>query len=89
MTLRGEVTVTNPSGLHARPAARFVETARTFDSELSLGKDGRTGNAKSLVSVLRLGIVAGTTIEITADGPDEEQALAALMEVLRTLAAAE
>jgi phosphotransferase system HPr (HPr) family protein len=86
---RADVEVTNPSGLHARPAARFVEAARAFEATLSLQKDGRQGNAKSLVSVLKLGIGQGSLITLEADGPDEDRAVEELTALLRSLAEAE
>jgi phosphocarrier protein HPr len=86
MSRRAEVTVTNATGLHARPAARFVEAARSYECTLSVAKEGREGNAKSLVSVLRLGINQGSVITIDADGPDEDRAVAELREFLEALA---
>jgi phosphotransferase system HPr (HPr) family protein len=86
---REEVVVTNPTGLHARPAARFVELARGFESTVSIEKDGRQGNAKSLVSVLKLGINQGSLVALAAEGPDENRAVEALSELLRDLAETE
>jgi phosphocarrier protein HPr len=86
MSRRAEVQVTNPTGLHARPAARFVETARTFAATLSIEKDGRHGDAKSLIAVLRLGVDQGSVVALAADGPDEDRAIAELVELLVTLA---
>jgi phosphocarrier protein HPr len=86
MSKQQEVVVTNPSGLHARPAAQFVEAARSFESALSIHKDGRKGNGKSLVSVLKLGITKDSRILLEADGPDEEQAVQELTQFLESLA---
>jgi phosphocarrier protein HPr len=83
---RAELVVTNATGLHARPAARFVELARGFESSLKLEKDGRQGNAKSLVSVLKLGLAQGSVVALHADGPDEDRAVDELSELLKTLA---
>jgi phosphocarrier protein HPr len=86
MSAQREFVVSNESGLHARPASQFVETARRFESALSIEKDGRRGNGKSLVSVLKLGITKDSRIVVEADGPDEDQALLELGALLDTLA---
>jgi phosphotransferase system HPr (HPr) family protein len=78
------VTVQTPSGIHARPAAVFVETARRFSSELFLESQGRKGNCKSLVSVLKLGVAQGTVVAITAEGPDEAEAVEILVALLES-----
>lgn len=82
MSVSKSVVVTDPLGLHARPAAQFVEKARTFTSDLTIDKGGRKGNCKSLLSVLGLGISQGTEITLTATGDDEQGALEALLAVL-------
>jgi phosphocarrier protein HPr len=87
MSVQQEFLVSNASGLHARPAAQFVETARTFECDLSIAKDGKRGNGKSLVSVLKLGITKDSRIVVEADGPDEDQALLELAALLDALAA--
>jgi phosphotransferase system HPr (HPr) family protein len=76
------VTVQTPSGIHARPAAVFVETAKRFSSDLVLESQGRRGNCKSLVSVLKLGVTQGTVVAITAEGPDEAEAVETLVALL-------
>jgi phosphocarrier protein HPr len=85
MSARAEVVVTNASGLHARPAARFVEAARRFESSLSIEKDGRKGNGKSLVSLLKLGINKDSRIVLEADGADAEAAVSELTKLLDQL----
>ena len=75
------LTVNHPVGLHARPAAQFVQTASTFDSEITVAnktKESAAVNAKSILSVLTLGIHQGFEIEITAEGDDAGDALKAL-----------
>ena len=67
-----EVSVKNQVGLHARPATFFIQKANEFKSSVWVEKDERRVNAKSLLGVLSLGIVGGTTIRIMADGSDEE-----------------
>lgn len=76
-----EVTVGHPEGLHARPAARFVQTARRFHSRVWVVYNGREADAKSLLSLLALGAEQGAVITIRAEGEDAEQALEALEEV--------
>lgn len=79
------VTLTNPTGLHARPAARFVQTAQKFSgTRIKLIKDDKEVNAASIMEVLTLGAVQGTTLTIVADGPEEQAAVAALAGLIRT-----
>ena len=73
-----DVMVQNQVGLHARPATFFIQKANEFKSSIWVEKDERRVNAKSLLGVLSLGIVKGTSITIIADGSDEEEAVAAL-----------
>lgn len=81
-----EVTlvVRHKVGLHARPAAMFVQTAKQFKSEISVRKDDREANAKSILSILTLGVNQGSVITVKANGEDEEQALKALQELVET-----
>jgi len=76
------IVVTNKSGLHARPANLFTKTAATFQSKISVAKGDKSADAKSILKVLSLGINAGTELIISADGPDERQAVAALIELI-------
>ena len=75
------VTINNEVGLHARPATFFIQKANEFKSGIWLEKDERRVNAKSLLGVLSLGIVKGTTITLLADGADEKEAVTALREI--------
>ena len=77
-----EVTINNNVGLHARPATFFIQKANSYKSSIWVEKDDRKVNAKSLLGVLSLGIVCGTTINIIADGPDEQQAVDTLAELV-------
>lgn len=77
-----EITVKNEVGLHARPATYFIQKANEFKSGIWLEKDERRVNAKSLLGVLSLGIVKGTTITLLADGADEKEAVTALCELV-------
>lgn len=75
------LTVNHPVGLHARPAAQFVQTASKFDSEITVAnktKESAPVNAKSILSVLTLGVHQGFEIKVTADGADADEALEAL-----------
>ena len=77
-----EVTINNQVGLHARPATFFIQKANEFKSVIWVEKDDRRVNAKSLLGVLSLGIVKGTTINIIADGVDEAQAVETLADLI-------
>lgn len=77
-----EVLVCNQVGLHARPATFFIQKANEFKSGIWVEKDERRVNAKSLLGVLSLGITRGVNIIILADGPDEEQAVNALVDLI-------
>ena len=77
-----EVTVENQVGLHARPATFFIQKANEYKSSIWVEKEERRVNAKSLLGVLSLGIVGGTTITLIADGSDEKEAVEALAELI-------
>ena len=79
-----DVTVENQVGLHARPATFFIQKANEFKSSIWVEKEERRVNAKSLLGVLSLGIVVGTTIKIIADGQDEEAAVEALVKLVNS-----
>ena len=78
------VEVTNPVGLHARPATFFIQKANEFKSTIWVEKEGRRVNAKSLLGVLSLGISQNTTINIIADGADEELAVNSLVDLIES-----
>ncbi|MBQ9535535.1 MAG: HPr family phosphocarrier protein [Clostridia bacterium] len=77
-----EITITNQVGLYARPATFFIQKANEFRSTVMVEKDERKVNAKSLLGVLSLGITRGSTVTISAEGPDEEQAVNAICELV-------
>lgn len=77
-----EVTVENSVGLHARPATFFIKKSNEFKSSIWVEKGDRRINAKSLLGILSLGIIKGTSIRIIADGVDEEAAVTALVELI-------
>ena len=72
------LVVRNPSGLHARPAAKFVQAASRFSSRIVIRENGREADAKSLIALLGLTIRPSSEITLAADGPDADEALAAL-----------
>ncbi len=76
--IRRELRIRNRLGLHARAAARFVHAAGGFRAKVTAARDGRVMDGKSILGILLLAASQGTTIEVTAEGPDEEQAMAAL-----------
>ena len=79
-----DVSVENQVGLHARPATFFIQKANEFKSSIWVEKDERRVNAKSLLGVLSLGIVGGTSIRIIADGSDEQQAVESLIKLVES-----
>ena len=79
-----DVMVQNQVGLHARPAPFFIQKANEFKSSIWIEKEERRVNAKSLLGILSLGIVGGTSIRIIADGADEQQAVDALVELVES-----
>ena len=68
------VTITNKTGLHARPASQLVELCKTFESQITLKKGDMLVDPKSIISILAGGLKQGTTVELTAEGSDEETA---------------
>lgn len=79
-----DVTVQNQIGLHARPATFFIQKANEFKSTIWVESNDRRVNAKSLLGVLSLGIVGGTSIRIIADGPDENVAVDSLVQLVQS-----
>ena len=79
-----EATIVNQEGLHARPAARIVRLANSFAAEVELAKDGLVVNGKSIMGVMMLAAECGSSIVIRANGPDAEQAVQALAELVAT-----
>jgi len=75
-------TIEDEVGLHARPAALFVRAAGGFASSITVTRDDRSADAKSLLEVLQLEAGKGAVITVTAEGADADDAIAALAEVL-------
>ncbi len=80
-----KITITNPTGLHARPASELVALAKTFESKISLSNGKKTVNAMSAIHILTLGAKAGTEIEVIVEGADETAALEAITTFLEQL----
>ena len=78
------VTVVNQLGLHARAAARFVHLATRFQSHVTVGRDEKVMDGKSIMGILLLAAARGTTITIMAEGPDEVAAIDALAQLVET-----
>ena len=76
--LSRSVIVTNQLGLHARAAARFVHLAAKYESQIRVGRDAKVMDGKSIMGILLLAAARGTRITISAEGPDEAAAVAAL-----------
>jgi len=77
-----ELTIVNRLGLHARAAARLVQTANRFRCDVTVAKDGEEVNAKSIMGILMLAAPKGAVVVLTADGEDETEALEALGQLI-------
>ena len=76
------VTVGLRAGLHARPAALFVQEANKYASDIFVEKQGKSVNAKSIMGIMSLAISSGTDVAIRAEGPDAEAAVATLAKLI-------
>ena len=76
------VEVTNKLGIHARPAAKIVRSASMFESHVTITVDGETVNAKSIMGVMTLAACRGTMIEVMAEGDDEKEAVAGIVQLV-------
>ncbi len=85
-----EIRIDSRLGIHLRPAGAMCNEAVKYNSAITFSKgDDRTANAKSVISILAAGVKFGDTIEITADGDDEQQALDAVVKALKQSMASE
>lgn len=73
-----QITIINKLGLHARAAAKFVQTAARFDCDINITHNGKKVNGKSIMGIMMLAASRGSTVEIVTQGADEEAALAGL-----------
>ena len=77
-----KVKIVNTLGLHARPASLFAKVAESFESEITVEKDGLEVDGKSILGLMMLVAEKGSELLIRADGPDEEEAIKALKELV-------
>jgi phosphotransferase system HPr (HPr) family protein len=81
-TFQQSVRVTNPNGLHMRPATAFAELARRFQSNVTVSKDGRKVDGRAPLELLLLVVEQGTELLVEASGPDARDAVAALIDLI-------
>ncbi len=82
MTVARTVEICNERGLHARASAKFVKLASSFDAEIHVSREGQTVDARSIMGLLMLAAGPGSSVEISAEGPEAEMAVAALAELV-------
>ena len=80
--LQREAEIVNKLGLHARASAKLTQLAGKFKSSIWLTRNGKRVNAKSIMGVMMLAAAKGATINIETDGPDEAEAMQALIELI-------
>ncbi|MBN2714159.1 MAG: HPr family phosphocarrier protein [Planctomycetes bacterium] len=83
-TVSETVTLTNRYGLHARPAALFVELCNRFSSEVEVCKDGMQVNGKNILDIMMLGAEPGSNLTLNANGSDAEEAVKQLVELVKS-----
>ena len=79
------ITMTNPTGLHTRPGGVFGAKAKEFESKVEVENEGKKVNGKSLLKLLSIGIKNGSEVTVHAEGPDADQAVEVLGELLATI----
>lgn len=77
-----EFVINNEMGLHARPAAKLTQVANKYKSEILIIKNGKTGNGKSLLSILALGIFKGARFKVQIIGEDEIEAMCGVRKLI-------
>jgi phosphocarrier protein HPr len=82
MMIERAVQIVNRNGLHARPAAEVVKTAAKFKSEITIVRDDLEVNGKSIMGVMMLAAEFGATLTVRANGPDAQQAVDAITELI-------
>jgi phosphocarrier protein HPr len=82
-TLSSDFLIENTLGLHARAAAMLVRVTSQFNSEIQIGRDGQSVNAKSILGVMTLAAAKGTTVTVSCEGPDQAKALEAVGTLIR------
>lgn len=78
-----EYTITDPQGVHARPAGQLVKEASNFNSDIQIEKDGQKADAKRIFAIMGLGIKSSQTIKVTFNGSDEDIAYNKISEFLK------
>lgn len=84
MAAEAKLTIENKTGIHARPASVFVQTASKFKSKITLEAKGKSADAKSILMLMSMGLSQGTEIVLKAEGEDEADAVAALKELVES-----
>lgn len=82
MTARRTVEIVNERGLHARASAKFVKLASEYDAEVRVSREGSTVDARSIMGLMMLAAGIGSEVELEADGPQAEEAVQALAELV-------
>jgi phosphocarrier protein len=82
-SLSVKAEITNKRGLHARASAKFVETVARYSCEVTVSKDGTKVSGRSIMGLMMLGAGPGSQIELSADGPEAEAAIRALLSLIR------
>lgn len=77
-----KVIIQNETGIHARPASAIVKKANEFKSHIEIGYKDKTFNAKSIISIMSMGLGKGSEISIIATGEDETEAVGALVDLI-------
>ena len=77
-----ELDIINKLGLHARAAAKLVKLSSSFESKIDIEKDGQRVNSKSIMGVMMLAASCGSRVSLHVDGPDEDQAMAAVSDLI-------
>jgi phosphocarrier protein len=80
--LHASATIRNKRGLHARASAKIVEAAARFQSEIHIIKDGNAVNGRSIMGLMMLAASIGSTVMITTEGPDQEEAMKAILALM-------
>lgn len=77
-------TISDPEGIHARPAGELVKVCKEFASTITINKDGKSGDCKKIFAIMALAVKSGNEITMTFDGEDEEAAYEKVSEFLKT-----
>ena len=75
--------ITDPEGIHARPAGELVKAAKEFESKITLTKDGKSGDCKKIFGIMALAVKSGNEVTLTFDGSDEDAAYEKIYEFMK------